>query len=149
MFNSQQLRGNDPYLNSLITPLDFQLPMVAVEDIGFTFATGLLSSYAPPSKPYVFALYGPKEYSPNDVQVAFSEAMGKQIPLKGIEKDQMAGFFSTFIPPNLVRAWVEMSCSFLPGGIAAPGSDGVENVDIVRGKVGLGKAMKDAVEAGI
>lgn len=51
MFNSQQLRGNDPYLNSLITPLDFQLPMVAVEDVGFAFATGLLSSYAPPSKP--------------------------------------------------------------------------------------------------
>ncbi|KAJ4165464.1 hypothetical protein LMH87_007096 [Akanthomyces muscarius] len=149
MFNLQTLRGSDPYLNSLITPIDFQLPMVAVEDIGSTFATGLLSSYAPPSKPYVFALHGPKEYSPNDVQAAFSEAMGKQIPLKAIEKDQLADFFSTFIPPNLVGTWVEMSCSFLPGGVAAPGSDGIENVDIVRGKVELGKAIKDAVEAGI
>ncbi|OAR00961.1 hypothetical protein LLEC1_04321 [Akanthomyces lecanii] len=149
MLNFQTLRGSDPYLNSLVTPLDFELPMVAVEDIGSAFATGLLSSHAPPAKPYVFALHGPKDYAPNDVQVAFSEAMGKHVPLKAIEKAQMAGFFGAFIPSHLVEAWVEMSSSFLPGGVAAPGSDGIENVDVVRGKVGLGKAIKDAVKAGV
>ncbi len=147
LFTSGTLRGPEPYFNSTITPLHFQLPMVAVEDIGSTFATGLLSSYAPPTKPYVFALHGPKEYSPDDAQAAFSQATGKHVAVRAIEKDQMADFFSTFLPPSLVGIWVEMSSSFLPGGVAAPGADGLETVDIVRGTVTLEKAIKDAIEA--
>ncbi|KAM3439808.1 hypothetical protein NHJ13734_003541 [Beauveria thailandica] len=145
LFNRQTLKGPEPYFNSVITPLDFQLPMVAVEDIGSTFAAELLSAHAPPTKPYVFALHGPREYSPNDVHVAFSEAMEKQVAVKAIAKDKMADFFSALFPPNLVGIWVEMSSSFLPGGIASPGSKGLDNLDIVRGQVGLGKAIKDAL----
>ncbi|OAA50184.1 NAD(P)-binding domain protein [Beauveria brongniartii RCEF 3172] len=145
LFNWQTLKGPEPYFNSVITPLELQLPMVAVEDIGSTFAAELLSAHAPPTKPYVFALHGPREYSPNDVQVAFSEAMERQVAVKAIAKDKMANFFSTLFPPSLVGIWVEMSSSFLPGGIASPGSEGLENLDIVRGQVGLGKAIKDAL----
>ncbi|KAJ6785053.1 hypothetical protein PWT90_05236 [Aphanocladium album] len=146
MFNADTLKEAEPYFNSLVTPLDFQLPMVAVKDIGSTFATGLLSSYTPPVKPYVFALHGPKEYSPNDVQAAFSKVMGRQIGMKAIDKDKLADFFSAILPPHLVDAWVEMSTSFLPGGVAAPGSEGIEDVNVVRGKIDLETAIKDAVE---
>ncbi|KAM3465105.1 hypothetical protein NHJ6243_001904 [Beauveria neobassiana] len=108
LFNSQTLKGPEPYFNSVITPLEFQLPMVAVEDIGSTFAAELLSAHAPPSKPYVFALHGPREYSPLDVQVAFSKAMEKQVAVKAIAKDEMADFFSALFPPSLVGIWVEI-----------------------------------------
>ncbi|KAM0665614.1 hypothetical protein ACQRIU_005875 [Beauveria bassiana] len=148
LFNWQTLKGPEPYFNSVITPLGFQLPMVAVEDIGSTFAAELLSAHAPPTKPYVFALHGPREYSPLDVQVAFSKAMEKQVAVKAIAKDEMADFFSAIFPPSLVGIWVEMSSSFLPGGIASPGSKGLENLDIVRGQVGLEKAIQDGLKRG-
>ncbi|KAM3474870.1 hypothetical protein MY8738_007668 [Beauveria namnaoensis] len=108
LFNWQTLKGPEPYFNSVITPLGFQLPMVAVEDIGSTFAAELLSAHAPPTKPYVFALHGPREYSPLDVQVAFSKAMEKQVAVKAIAKDEMADFFSAIFPPSLVGIWVEI-----------------------------------------
>ncbi|KAJ3494031.1 hypothetical protein NLG97_g4344 [Lecanicillium saksenae] len=147
MFSAETLKEAEPYFNSLITPLDFEMPMVAVKDIGSTFATGLTSKYTPPVKPYVFALHGPKEYSPNDVQAAFSNAMGKHIQMRAIEKDKLADFFSAILPPHLVDIWAEMSTSFLPGGVAAPGSEGLEDVNIVRGKTDLETAIKDALGA--
>lgn len=119
--------------------------MVAVADIGATFAQGLTSSYTPPTKPYVFALHGPKEYSPVDVQAAFSSALGKSVKVQGIEKDELAEFFGSFLPPSLVSGWVEMSVSFLPGGVAAPGAPGVEKLNIVRGKIELNEAIGEAI----
>lgn len=145
MFNSQSLKEADPYFNSLITPLDFQLPMVSVHDIGSTFAKGLLSSERPPAKPHVFALHGPKEYSPNEVQAAFCQAMGRQVGIKVVEKEKVAQYFGTFLPPRLVDIWTEMSLSFLPGGIAAPGAEGREELKLVRGQVSLEQAIKNAL----
>lgn len=148
LFSAKTLQAApEPYIESLITPLDFKLPMVAVEDIGATFAKGLTSSYTPPVKPYVFALHGPQEYSPLDAQAAFSSALEREVALKAIEKDQLATFYSAIFRPELVGIWVEMATSFLPGGVAAPGAPGVEELNIVRGKVTLEKAIKDAVES--
>ncbi|TQV94030.1 hypothetical protein V2A60_002902 [Cordyceps javanica] len=149
LFNAHTLRDTNPYFNSVITPLEFRIPMIAVQDIGSAFATGLLSTHAPPVKPYVFALHGPREYSPNDVRAAFCDTMKKRVTVKAIAKDKMADFFSTILPPSLVGIWVEMSSSFLPGGIASPGSDGVEKLDVVRGKVELEEAIRDAVETSL
>ncbi|KAK3192656.1 hypothetical protein K4F52_001455 [Lecanicillium sp. MT-2017a] len=151
VFGSATLKAQpSPYFESLITPLDWKIPMVAVDDIGSTLATGLTSGYTPPRKPYVFALHGPTDYAPLDVQAALSEAMGKSVELRPVERDKIRAFYEALsFPPQAVDLFAEMATSFLPGGIAEPDAPGMEKVDVVRGKTTLDVAMKAAVDAGL
>lgn len=148
LFSQQTLQKPEPYLDSLVTPLDFKLPMIAIDDIGSTFATGLTSGYTPPKKPYIFALHGPEDYSPLDVKAALTAAKGKPVDMRPVEKDKIRDFYMAIFPPQIVDLWVELATSFLPGGIAEPGAPGLERVDVVRGKTSLGEALKAAVDGG-
>lgn len=149
LFSQETLKQPESYFDSLITPLDWKIPMVAIDDIGSTLATGLTSGYAPPKKPYVFALHGPKDYSPLDVQAAFTAAKGKSVDLRPVEKDKIREYYKPVFPPQIIDLWVEMAMSFLPGEIAEPGAPGTEKVDIVRGKTSLDDALKAAVDGGM
>lgn len=143
---TETLQGDEPFFMSSITPIDYKFPMVANKDIGTALATGLTSSYAPPKKPYIFELHGPEEYSPADVQSAFSAALGKPVKIQPIEKADLAGFFGEFLPPNVVPGYVEMTESILPDGLLGNSVSSSENgPDIVRGKTSLNDAMKHAL----
>ncbi|TWU78492.1 hypothetical protein ED733_008965 [Metarhizium rileyi] len=125
----ETLRGPEPFFFSTVTPLEWKLPMVAVEDIGAVIASEALKQQGSPRKPHVFELHGPRMYSPLDVQLAFSDALGKQ-----------AG-----VPEDVVPEWVEMATSFLPGGVMKPG-DVEEGTGVVNGKTELGDAIRSAVQ---
>lgn len=140
------LRGPSPSFPSTIVPLDYMIPMVAAKDIGTNLAMGLTSGYTPPAKPYVFELHGPQDYCPLDVQKAFSKVLGKDVKANPVEKKDLIDFFGAFCPPKVAALWVEMTESFLPGGIAAVDSPLREKADIVRGKTTLDEAIKDAID---
>ncbi|OAQ75218.1 nucleoside-diphosphate-sugar epimerase [Purpureocillium lilacinum] len=113
------LKAPEPFFFSTITPLDWKVPMVAVADIGSTLAAELLKEEPAPSKPHIYELHGPRRYTPLDVQAAFSKAVGKQVAVKPVEKSELHGFYSQVFPPEIVGEWVEMSTSFLEGGVMA------------------------------
>ncbi|KAG8405100.1 hypothetical protein J3459_022238 [Metarhizium acridum] len=71
------LRGPEPFFYSTVTPLEWKIPMVAVGDVGAVIASQALKQESSPRRPYVFELHGPRMYSPLDVQVAFSDALGE------------------------------------------------------------------------
>lgn len=147
------LREPEPFFYSTITPLDFKSPMIAIKDIGSIIASELikqpLPAQSPPSKPYIFEIHGPRNYSPQDVQAAFSSAMGKKVSIKPVEKHEFRSYFSKIFPPQTVDGWVEMSLSFLPGGILASDTADYDNKPIVKGRTELDEAIREAIEAGL
>lgn len=90
---------------------------VSARDIGKQAAKQLLMPKFEGSSPKIVNHQGPEAYSSNDVKNAFEEVTGKSIELRLIEKDQLHVFFSGFLPPTIVDDFVEMTKSFLPGGI--------------------------------
>lgn len=67
--------------------------------------------------PRIVELHGPRNYSVRDVREAFEKVTGKTIEVRLIQKDQLYGFFSGFLPASLVDDFVEMTLTFLPGGL--------------------------------
>ncbi|KAH7324828.1 hypothetical protein B0I35DRAFT_347987 [Stachybotrys elegans] len=140
------LHGPEPHVISTITPVDFNVPMVAVQDVGSTLASELVKESAPPSKPFVFELHGPKMYSPLDVQSCFSKAVGQDVAMKPVEKHELHNFYARLFPPEIVDDWVEMATSFLPGGIIAVDKVNWDEKEIVRGKTELCQVIESAVQ---
>ncbi|PWI75656.1 putative nucleoside-diphosphate-sugar epimerase [Purpureocillium lilacinum] len=138
------LKAPEPFFFSTITPLDWKVPMVAVADIGSTLAAELLKEEPAPSKPHVYELHGPRRYTPLDVQAAFSKAVGKQVAVKPVEKSELHGFYSQVFPPEIVGEWVEMSTSFLEGGVMAADKVDYSNVNVVNGRTELDEALGKA-----
>ncbi|KAH8879818.1 hypothetical protein GQ53DRAFT_671328 [Thozetella sp. PMI_491] len=103
---------SEGFFYSTTTPLNYKVPIVGAGDRGRQCAT------KPPCTPYVDDLHSPKSYSPLDVQQAF-EYFKEEGRDKTGRKEQLPAFFGQPFPPNIVDDWVEMSVSFLPGGIAA------------------------------
>ncbi|KAH6889248.1 hypothetical protein B0T10DRAFT_487604 [Thelonectria olida] len=136
------LREPQPYFYSTITPLDMNIPMVAVTDIGRALATELVKEPSRTAKPHIFELQGPQDYSPLDVQDAFSQALGKQVEVKSVEKEGLREFYSAIFPPSVVNDWVEMAVSFLPGGVMY---ENPSHDEVVHGETGLEEAIKAAV----
>ncbi|KAM0551845.1 hypothetical protein ACHAPJ_008181 [Fusarium lateritium] len=140
----ETLKGPDPFFFSTITPLNFRIAMVAAKDIGQSLATELIREWTPPTKPYIYELHGPQPYSPLDVQQAFSQALGKDVEVKAVEKNELPKFFGQIVAPQIVNEWVEMTLSFLPGGIAEKDPDKLSGVDVVNGRTTLGEAIEAA-----
>ncbi|KAF9775316.1 hypothetical protein IL306_006596 [Fusarium sp. DS 682] len=140
----ETLKDSNPYFFSTITPLDFKIAMVAIKDIGEAMATQLIRDWAPPIKPYIMELHGPEPYCPLDVQKAFSQALGNDVEVKAIEKDDLAAFYGKIFAPQIVNEWVEMTTSFLPGGIAEKDLSKPSDVDVIHGKTTLGEALREA-----
>ncbi|OAA45619.1 NAD(P)-binding domain protein [Metarhizium rileyi] len=141
----ETLRGPEPFFFSTVTPLEWKLPMVAVEDIGAVIASEALKQQGSPRKPHVFELHGPRMYSPLDVQLAFSDALGKQVAVRPVQREELHGFYRQVFPEDVVPEWVEMATSFLPGGVMKPG-DVEEGTGVVNGKTELGDAIRSAVQ---
>ena len=114
--NLATLKGPNPFFFSTIMPVDYEIPMVSISDIGATLAELLTSTETLPRKPYVVELHGPRKYSPLDVRAAFSKALGKEVELRPVEKDQLRQFYSQVFPPSIVDYWTEMAESILPDG---------------------------------
>ncbi|RAH78065.1 NAD(P)-binding protein [Aspergillus japonicus CBS 114.51] len=107
-----------PYLETVITPVDFEVPMVAVKDIGSHSARCILAhETAPTGTPDVFELHGPREYSSLDVQRALAKVVGRAVALRPVEKENLTEYFARFLPETAVGPFVEMTLSFLPGGV--------------------------------
>lgn len=141
------LKTPEPFFFSTITPLDYNVPMVAVKDIGQTLATQLIADGERLKSPYIFELHGPCDFAPLDVQAAFSRAVGKEVSIKPIEQDQLRAFYSQIFPPSIVGEWVEMAISFLPGGLAVEKLPPDNERGIVRGTTGLDEAIRQAFNA--
>ncbi|KAF4430543.1 hypothetical protein F53441_13947 [Fusarium austroafricanum] len=140
----ETLKAPEPFFFSTITPLDFKVAMVAIKDIGEAMATQLTKEWTPPSKPYIMELHGPEPYTPLDVQKAFSQALNKHVEVRAIEKDELEKFYGQIFAPQIVSEWVDMTLSFLPGGIAEKDLSKPSEVDVVHGKTSLIEALKTA-----
>lgn len=89
-----------------------------MKDIGISAAAQLLGTDTLPESPYIYELHGPRSYTSRDVQKAFESAAGKAVELKPVDKADLTPFFAKFMPGPLVQPFVEMTLSFLPGGVA-------------------------------
>jgi len=144
----ETVQSDDRILYSVITPIDFKVPMVAAADIGSTCAGELVrvaspqsSSSSLASQPRVFELRGPREYSSMDVLREFEVAAGKKVSLHAIDRDNLAYFFGNVFRPEHVPLWVEMTESFLPGGKMQK-NEGADGVEIKYGTTELGDVVK-------
>ncbi|KAF5632421.1 nucleoside-diphosphate-sugar epimerase [Fusarium tjaetaba] len=140
----ETLKGPNPFFFSTITPLDFNIAMVAIKDIGEALATQLTRDWTPPSKPYIMELHGPEPYSPLDVQKAFSQALDRDVEIKAVEREDLAEYYGKMFAPHIVNEWVEMSTCFLPGGIAEKDLSKPSDVDVIHGKTTLDEALREA-----
>ncbi|KAM4066184.1 NAD(P)H-binding domain-containing protein [Hirsutella rhossiliensis] len=143
--NFDTLKAPQPFFFSTITPLDWRVPMVAVDDIGSTLAAELLNETIPPTKPHIFELHGPQPYTPLDVQAAFSKVLKREVAVKPVAKNELYDFFSRIFPQQIVGEWVEMAASFLPGGIMAADTINYDDVNVVRGVTELDTALAAAI----
>ncbi|KAF5682523.1 nucleoside-diphosphate-sugar epimerase [Fusarium circinatum] len=140
----ETLKGPKPFFFSTITPLDFKIAMVAIKDIGEAMAAQLTRDWIPPNKPFIMELQGPEPYSPLDTQKAFSQALGRDVEIKAVEKEDLAEFYGKTFAPQIVNEWVEMSTCFLPGGIAEKDLSRPSDVDVLYGKTTLTEALRGA-----
>ncbi|PHH77597.1 hypothetical protein CDD80_424 [Ophiocordyceps camponoti-rufipedis] len=146
--NLDTLRAPKPFFYSTVTPLDWKMPMVPIDDIGSTLASQLIGRTMPALKPHIFELHGPRLYTPLDVQQAFCSALRKQVAIKPVERAELDAFFSRIFPPQSVGEWVEMATCFLPGGVMAADSINYDDVLVQRGTTELVDAIKSAVDVG-
>ncbi|KAK7949057.1 uncharacterized protein PG986_009943 [Apiospora aurea] len=138
------LKADPPFFYSVICPADYKIPMVSVRDIGRICAAQLLAagSVAVPGdeNPFIFDLHGPESYSTRDVQEAFEDAMGKQVGVELVQDDQLVGFFAQAFKEPMASLFVEMTRSFLPGGVTEKGMN--EGTRIRRGKDTLSETVR-------
>ncbi|RYP01582.1 hypothetical protein DL763_000113 [Monosporascus cannonballus] len=112
------INTEQPHFYSPLTPLDYKLPMVSTVDIGRTGAKELLGTGSgSATNPQIIDFQGPEWYSTRDVQKAFEQVTGKSIEVRLVEKNNLADYFSQFLPSNLASSYTEMSLSMLPGGL--------------------------------
>ncbi|RAH63203.1 NAD(P)-binding protein [Aspergillus piperis CBS 112811] len=138
----ETVQSKHPHLSSVITPLDYEIPMVSVADIGKACATYIMAMDHPKS-PYIVEVHGPREYTAKDVQEAFHDVAGHAVELKPVEKGDLPAFFGQFLPEASVGPFVEMTRSFLPGGIIAKESGNSPSPDrMYRGRTELVDAIR-------
>lgn len=89
---------------------------MSLRDVAKTCATSLLDP-APKPSPHYFKLFGPRHYSSIDLKNAVQKAVGKEVDLQLVERDQLAVFFGQQVPEPHVEEFVAMATAVLPGGI--------------------------------
>ncbi|PYI09741.1 NAD(P)-binding protein [Aspergillus sclerotiicarbonarius CBS 121057] len=137
----QTVQSEQPHFDSSITPLDYEIPMVAVTDIGKACATYLMAMDIP-KHPYIVEVQGPQKYTVKDVCEAFEEAAGHAVEIRPVEKANLATFFGQFLPEASVGPFVEMTVSFLPGGFLANNAGNASSRDrVYQGRTGLVEAI--------
>ncbi|KAK3390693.1 hypothetical protein B0H63DRAFT_429337 [Podospora didyma] len=103
---------------STLTPLDFKLEMVSIQDVGNACTASLLNSLeqGQPS-PHAFELFGPRPYTSLDVKEGFQQVIGKAVTVRPIVKPALREFYSGLFPPTLAQQFAEMNEAYLPGGL--------------------------------
>ncbi|RAK95980.1 NAD(P)-binding protein [Aspergillus ibericus CBS 121593] len=134
------VQSEPPHLYSPITPVDYEIPMVAVTDVGKACATYLMAVDIP-KHPFVIEVQGPREYAVKDVQNAFAEAAGHAVEVRPVAKADLATFFGQFLPEASVGPFVEMTLSFLPGGFLAQNAGNASPDRVYRGRTELAEAI--------
>ncbi|KOS21978.1 hypothetical protein ESCO_002094 [Escovopsis weberi] len=148
-----------PAISSTIAPADWRIPMVATRDVGAALAGALLGGGAaavddegvglPRTRTRIFELHGPRDYSPSDVRDALSDALGRDVLLHCVRRDELRAHLGAVFPAEQLDLWVEMAESLLPGGRLAPGTGDPGGAPVVRGTTGLRDALEEAVGAGL
>lgn len=72
-----------------------------------------------PISPYYFDLFGPRNYSTDDIKAAVEEITGKKVGIVAIEREDLAGFYAQQYPADQVSWMVDMTTAALPGGTMA------------------------------
>lgn len=145
LFDRDNLVGADPFFTTLITPPDWKIPMIAVDDIGAIVAETLTAAVALDHSPCAFELHGPSDYSSLNVQGAFAEALGRPVRMKCIEKDMIEEYLRPVLPPKSLHLWVDMTLSILPGGTKGLKTAKVGKCTIVRGVKSLQETIQEMV----
>ncbi|KAH7353792.1 hypothetical protein B0T11DRAFT_120740 [Plectosphaerella cucumerina] len=116
----ETIKAHPPVIYSTVTPVDYKVPMVSVVDVGTYCARKLLEvGINLPTSPYYFDLYGPRNYSTEDIRAAVEEVTGKKVGIVAIEREDLAGFYAQRYPADQVSWMVDMTTAALPGGIMA------------------------------
>jgi hypothetical protein len=163
-WNLPTLKEEKPFVYSTMTPVDFKFPMVsvlpwrlglldfanfrykiAVKDIGDTCAAQAVDATRLPQSPYAFRLFGPEDYSTNNVQQALSEVLGKEVRIETVPSEGFLAFFSHIFPPNVAQLFTDMTKSFLPGGVLDATRENGEETK--RGKIGLVEGFREMLSA--
>ncbi|KAM0323345.1 hypothetical protein ACHAQA_008938 [Verticillium albo-atrum] len=130
------IQADTPYFESVFTPVDYEIPMVSVADVGRACAQKLLETgQALSQNPYVFELYGPRPYSALDVQQALEKASAKSVKIVPVEPEKLGEHFEKHLPARHVQGFVDMITATLAGGVMAGDYRGDENTE--RGSVEL------------
>lgn len=88
-----------------------------MRDIGRRCAKELISPEFTEKAERIVDLSGPGWYSTRDVQEAFQNITGKTIEVRLVERGDLATFYAGILPASIVADFVEMTESFLPGGL--------------------------------
>ncbi|KAK4184419.1 hypothetical protein QBC35DRAFT_57903 [Podospora australis] len=111
------MREEPPYLESIFSPADFEIPMLSVKDIGAYCAKELLSLEALEKSPKAVDLFGPRLYSALDVKQALETITGKKAELRIIGKEGLREYWAERLPEVYVDDFVEFLSAQHPGGI--------------------------------
>lgn len=118
-------------------PRDWAIPMVSISDIAQACKHVLLARFSGAGRrgaPLVFEMHGPRSYNAADVERAFTEAAGEMVQVNTVPKERLAEYFCKMhLPMNLVPEFVEMTRSFLPGGVMAKELQYVDEQNVRRG----------------
>lgn len=99
-------------------PVDFELPMVAPEDLGLAAARLLTEPAAHTGTSYV---EGPEPYSALDVAEAFAQALGRPVRAVAIARERWAATFEQLgFSAVAARSYAKMTALTLDGGPEQP-----------------------------
>lgn len=121
-------------LPSFLAPADRPIPMVSTADVGEAVADELLGSS--PGRSEV-ELEGPDSVSPDDVNAAFSRALGRSVAAVVVpEPEWRAQLAASQFSPRTIEAWVELFQAFNSGLIRFERPAGTR-----RGRTSIGEAV--------
>jgi uncharacterized protein YbjT (DUF2867 family) len=123
---------------SFFLPLDEKIPQVSSIDIGQTIAKAMIAD--PWKGIKIIELYGPEEYSVNDVADAFSKVFNKQIVAVGMPESAWKDFFinQMKMSEKMADSRVEMFKAFNDKHTVF---ENTPNIEKVRGTVTLLEAV--------
>lgn len=120
-------------------PADLKIPMVAPQDIG-NLAAELMTKT---NTPIINNIEGPETYSPNDVAIAFSEALNKKVKVTVVPQEEwMATFLKMGFSRKAAKSFTGMTEVSLKIFRSQP-----DNHDNIRGKVSLQNYINDFVKS--
>ena len=129
----------DSIVPSMHVPLNYSIPMAAAEDIADVVTDCLVRE---PSETSIVELYGPKDYTPQDVAGAFSSILHKPITAFAVLREGWEPMFASLFNPRSAAILCELYDGANTGLTVFEGTH-----ETRRGKVTLEEALLKSVEA--